>query len=304
MAKPNVRQIEAFNAVMKSGSVTKAAESLFVSQPAVSKLVHAFELSCGFPLFSRATGRLVPTPEARLLFVETERLETGVVRVQKAAETIRDLERGEVSVVAFPGISMHLVPRAAARFLQDRSEVRLSLLTRTSRSIEDAILSRSADFGISLIPTDHPALRCERFHDVSMICALPAGHPLAQQKRISFSALSKERLVALGRDDLSYQLIASAFEKAGVEFKATTEVQMADAACAMVSAGYGIAVITSLMAVRAPDPAIVFRPLESPVIKPMWLITSSFGEISQLAKSLAEIIRQSVAALEDDLARA
>jgi DNA-binding transcriptional LysR family regulator len=64
MAKANIRQIEAFNAVMKVGSVTKAAETLFVSQPAVTKLLKSFEESCGFDLFSRSTGRLVPTPEA------------------------------------------------------------------------------------------------------------------------------------------------------------------------------------------------------------------------------------------------
>ncbi|HEV7414691.1 MAG TPA: LysR family transcriptional regulator, partial [Tianweitania sediminis] len=60
----NVRQLEAFQATMETGSVSRAAECLGVSQPAVSKLLRAFSDSCGFGLFVRSGGRLVPTQEA------------------------------------------------------------------------------------------------------------------------------------------------------------------------------------------------------------------------------------------------
>ena len=61
MPQPNMRQLSAFNAVMKAGSVTEAAERLFVTQPAVTKLLKGFEDSCGFSLFHRGQGRLKPT---------------------------------------------------------------------------------------------------------------------------------------------------------------------------------------------------------------------------------------------------
>ena len=94
MARANMRQIEAFNAVIKCGSVTRAAESLFISQPAVTKLIRGFEDSCGFALFKRAGGRLHPTSEAQRLYLETEKLLTGVARVENIARSIRELERG------------------------------------------------------------------------------------------------------------------------------------------------------------------------------------------------------------------
>jgi len=151
MARSNIRQIEAFNAVMKAGSVTGAAATLYVSQPAVTRLLKAFEDACGFPLFERRPGRLTPTAEARQLFTETESLESGLLRVRRAAEAIRNRERGEISVVAFAAIAMQLIPRVMAATLKGREDVRVTLLARTSRMVEDTMLARMAKEGRKLI---------------------------------------------------------------------------------------------------------------------------------------------------------
>ncbi|WBU56292.1 LysR family transcriptional regulator [Paracoccus sediminicola] len=125
MARPNIRQIEAFNAVMKGGSISKAAETLFVSQPAVSKMIRAFEDACGFKLFVRASSRIRPTAEARRLFMETEKLQAGVARVENTAKAIRGLERGDLAVVAFPALSFRVLPRAAAQFMRAHKNIYL-----------------------------------------------------------------------------------------------------------------------------------------------------------------------------------
>ena len=298
MPRPNVRQIEAFNSVMKGGSVTKAAEALFISQPAVSKLIHAFEQSCGFKLFSRNTGRLVATPEARQLFVETQRLEIGVARVRKTADAIRNLERGEISVAAFPALGMQLLPRVAARFLDSTPEVRISLFTRTSKSIEDSVVTRTADFGISLVPSENPAVRCEAFCEISMVCVLPATHRLAGRPIVHLSDLADESFVALGRDDMSSPAVDAALQSVGTGVRVMAEVQMAQAAAAMVSAGYGLSIVPTLIAVGSHDPNIVFRPIAKPIRMTVWLITSAFEERSALSDRLAGVIRSAIGELE------
>ena len=106
-------------------------------------------------------------------------------------------------MVAFPALGMQLLPRVAATLLASTPEVRLSLFTRTSKSIEDSIVTRSADFGLSLVPSENPALRCEAFCKITMVCVLPAGHPLAGRAVVDLVDLASEQLVALGHDDLS-----------------------------------------------------------------------------------------------------
>ncbi|MCW8143085.1 LysR substrate-binding domain-containing protein [Agrobacterium tumefaciens] len=297
MPRPNVRQIEAFNAVMKGGSVTKAAEALFISQPALTKLIQAFEHSCGFKLFSRDTGRLLPTPEAHQLFVETERLEIGVERVQKTANAIRDLERGEISVAVFPSLGLQFLPRLVAKFLSARPGVIVSQVTRPSRTIDDAVVTRVADFGLTLVKSGSAAVRCEPFQSIHMACVLPTGHRLAAKQVIEYRDLDGERFIALGREDLSQQLVQAALDAEGVNVDVTAEVQLAQAAIAMVSAGCGISIGSPVSLLGLADENVVFRPLRTPIMLPVWLITPRFSEPSTICRRLIDDIRASLEAL-------
>lgn len=298
MSRANIRQIEAFNAVMKGGSVTQAAASLFISQPAVSKMIKAFEESCGFKLFNRSSGRLVPTQEARRLFLETEKLITGVARIENTARAIRNLERGEVAVVTFPAMSLRLLPMLASRFLATRPDVRLSIMTRTSPNISDAMLTRAADFGISLVRSDHPGLKCRFFGECSMVCALPPGHPLARESVVDLRALEGERLISLGRDDFSARVVLDAFDRAGVQLDATIMVQMADTASMFVREGQGISLVPALNTIGWGDDELVFRPIWPAATMPMWIYTSAYEDMPTLARKLLGVLEEGIEEIE------
>jgi DNA-binding transcriptional LysR family regulator len=85
----NIRQLEAFRAVMIARSTTGAAELLDVSQPAVSRLIVQLEASLELTLFDRSSGRLAPTPEALLLHEEVERTVVSVDKIRELAREIK-----------------------------------------------------------------------------------------------------------------------------------------------------------------------------------------------------------------------
>src|SRR3546814_20186441 len=85
----NFKQVEAFRAVMLSGSMTAAAESLHTSQPNISRLVEQLERSAGFTLLERAAGRLLPTADGAGMFADDERACTGLPRLERSAPNIR-----------------------------------------------------------------------------------------------------------------------------------------------------------------------------------------------------------------------
>ncbi|WP_353936186.1 LysR substrate-binding domain-containing protein [uncultured Salipiger sp.] len=299
MARTNMRQIEAFNAVMKCGSVTRAAETLFVSQPAVTKLIRAFEDSCGFALFERSAGRLHPTAEAQRLFLETEKLLTGVARVENVARAIRDLERGEVAVTAYPALSLRFLPIIASEFLSERPDVRLAIETRNSQSVYEAMLNGSSDFGISLVPTRHSGIECKPFHDNLLVCALPPGHRLTEKPIVDLRELVHERFISLGRDDLSTVVTKEAFDRAGVEIDAAIRVQMADTACTFVARGQGVALVPVLATLGWRSDEIELRPIWPSVNKTMWLYTRTYEPLSMLAGLLLGRVREALDEIND-----
>ena len=300
MARPNIRQIEAFNAVMKAGSITKAAETLFISQPAVSKLIRSFQDSCGFKLFTRGSGRIWPTTEAKRLFLETDKLQAGVARVEKTAKAIRGLERGEVSIVAFPALSFRVVPKYAAKFMRNREDVALQLLTRNSPSVADSMLTGEADFGISLLPSHDPGISCKPFADCSLVCALPPGHRLAQEKCINLIDLPAERFVTLGRADTSYEQVMTTFSEVSLDIHPAIEAQMAEAACTLVSEGLGVSLVPSLISIGWSSDKLIFKPIHPPIRMKMWLYTSAFEPVQKLAMLLMEEIRKGVQEIEGE----
>ncbi|WP_321337330.1 LysR substrate-binding domain-containing protein [Breoghania sp.] len=299
MARANIRQIEAFNAVMQAGSVTQAADALFISQPAVTKLVQAFEKSCGFKLFQRSQGRLVPTPEARRLFAETYTFMTGVSRIENTALAIKNSQQGDLTVVAFPALSMRLMPWCAARYLSDKPDVRFSVLTRNSNDVPNSMISHAADFGLSLLPTRESTIVCQPFRRIFMVCALPSGHPLTEEVAITPHQLEREEIVCLGRDDQSRMVVEEAFARFGIKVGGRYEVQMADAACMLVAEGAGIAIVPSIASVGwEGHEGIVFRPLSVPVTMDVWLYTPTWDQPPALARMFLQEIDAGISEVE------
>lgn len=289
--RANIRQIEAFNAVMRTGSVTEAAAALHVSQPAVSKLLRAFEEGCGFALFERRAGRLSPTGDARRLHAETERLGAGLARVARTARAIRDLERGELSVVGYPALSLRLLPTAAARFLAERPGTRMALATRPSRGIAEAMLPRSADLGFSLVRSEDPGIACSAFTRSALVCALPPGHPLVAGPEVALADLARLPLIALGPDDLSMQVIRDAFARAGLEMQVGLEAEMAESACTLVRAGLGPALVPALCAAGWRSDEVVFRPIRPSASQQVWCYTRSGAGPQPLADRFCTLLR-------------
>lgn len=109
-----MRQVEAFRALIRRRTVTRAAQWLHVSQPAVSRLIADFETRVGFRLFDRQQGRLIPTPEARVLYEKVERCFAGLTRIASVAEQIRTLRRGSLRLAGSPALALEWLPRVVS----------------------------------------------------------------------------------------------------------------------------------------------------------------------------------------------
>src|SRR6218665_353432 len=194
----NLRQIEVFRAVMITGSIRGASQLLFVSQPAVSRLLSHTEARVGFPLFERIRGRLFATPEAKKLFHEVEVVYAGVKRVNELARELREHQEGILNLVASPSVGQAVVPMAMAEYRHSNPQVKLTFQYLGHAPLTERLLDRQADLAMTILPVNHPNLEMEELGSGRLACIWPYNPPLARRATLSVADLLPFPLVPAG----------------------------------------------------------------------------------------------------------
>jgi DNA-binding transcriptional LysR family regulator len=210
---------------MHSGSVTRAAEMLHVSQPAVSQLIRMLEMHCGFALFTRTGTHFVPTSEAETLLSEVDRMFIGVNQVARVATALRDQRWGNLSVAVFPAMAARFLPQIVTDYCCTRPSVRVSIESQRSAPLIDWVATDRVDFGIGLLPGDRSEVRGELIYSLPGVCAVPIGHRLEEKKVISAEDLADEPFISLGRQDRSRFGIDKIFDDLGVPRRLQIETE-------------------------------------------------------------------------------
>ncbi|MCT8992126.1 LysR substrate-binding domain-containing protein [Chelativorans sp. SCAU2101] len=287
----NIRQLEAFHVVMETGSVTLAGERLGISQSAVSKLLKSLSESCGFKLFTRSGGRMLPTADARLLASEVERLFTGTDRIRRLARAVRDREWGHVTVAAPAAMSARFLALLLGPMVGRQGDIRVTLISQASPRVAELVAGQQIDIGLSVQPFEHPHVRRELVIRFAMDCAIPAGHRLADREVIRVEDLRNERFVGLARDDCAIMTIDRAFQLQGVQKQIHVEVPMSETACDFVASGAGISIVPPFVGRGYGADKIVRRPLLPLTTMDVWLLTPATRPPSLAAQKVAEVIR-------------
>ncbi|MFV1602723.1 MULTISPECIES: LysR family transcriptional regulator [unclassified Phaeobacter] len=177
----NLRQLEAFRATMRSGSITEAAEMMHISQPSVSRLISDLERSVGFPLFLRVGRGLTPTVEANTFYHGVEGMFIGVDRLQKLANSIRTSGGGVISIGTIQSVSTFELPKAINTLYQRYDDIRFMVHTRNTPAILDEIQMRQLDLGI--VGRQPPYEGVETMYQAAApyVCLMPEEHPLVGQ---------------------------------------------------------------------------------------------------------------------------
>jgi len=236
----NFRQIEAFRAVMMAGTVSGAGRIMFISQPAVSRLIKDLEFQLGFELFERRSNRLIPTPEATRLHQEVVRSFDGMERIEKTAEAIRNLSVGQLTLISTPMMAYRLVPEILGRFMSDYPGIFVELNIGTREQIVDLVGTQQCDLGIETPPFSDSAIAEVQLSSQPAVCALQEDHPLSCKKTVKPEDLQGVDFVALTRGSILRTDVNAVLRSASVMPKVVAETHTQQSACSMVAAGVGM----------------------------------------------------------------
>ncbi|MBA3039377.1 MAG: LysR family transcriptional regulator [Rhizobiaceae bacterium] len=289
----NLRQIEVFHAVVTTGTASRAAELLRISQPAVSKAIMELERQVGFELFDRRSGRMLPTVEARLFFREVESAFAGLTHLKAAAARIRDFGSGEIRIASLSALSTNIMPKALRNFQKRHPDVAITFQARMSSMVKDLVASGQFDVGIAADEIDLAGVESAPFSDYRVAIAMPVGHPLEQKDVIRPEDLQGQDFIALAPEDTTRRQADQIFSKHGVLPKIVLETPYSTTICAMVDAGLGCGMVNPLTAepylgkglvLRPFEPAIHFRTLLllPPDSKPSRIVSDFVDELMKL----------------------
>jgi DNA-binding transcriptional LysR family regulator len=235
-------QLESFLEIARLGNMRRAANTLSISQPALTARLQALEEELTAPLFQRTHTGMSLTPAGRAFLPHAER---AIEAVRSGASLVRELEFGvigEFALAVAPAVSAYVLPEILVRFTERHPEVRLRVRTGHSEMILDLVARGEVELGIVRQLHDERFRSTPLYEDELVLIARP-DHPFAQAGRVDVSEIKHAQLILFDRTSSYYDLTNALFRAAGVVPRGVTEVDNIEGAKRMVERGLGVALL-------------------------------------------------------------
>ena len=245
-----LEQLRIFVAVAELEHMTRAAETLNLTQSATSAAIAALETRYAVKLFDRIGRRIELTDAGRLFVVEAR----AVLARASAAETVladfADLSKGSLALAASQTVGNYWLPPLIHRYQQQYPGITLSLRIGNTEQVAAWVIEGSADLGLIEGDIDEPALAVQPVADDELVLVVGAAHPWAKKRTVALRDLKTIRWVLREHGSGTRAVFESALAKFGVaagDLDVALELPSNEAVRSAVAAGAGATVISKLV---------------------------------------------------------
>ncbi len=240
----NLHHLRVFAAVAEQRGFSRAAASLRISQPAVSKAVSLLERQVGVPLIERAGRESRLTAAGDRLAMRARELFGVETAAEEELRALRGLEEGSLRVGASTTIATYLLPPILARFHEAHPAIVLRVTSANTRDITRALLERRLDIALVEGPVEHPRIVARRWQSDELVVIAPPGHRLVSRRSVAVRELAAERFVVRERGSGTREVAERALSKHGVRPPAALQLGSTEAVKQAVAAGLGLAIVS------------------------------------------------------------
>ncbi|MBR9972475.1 LysR family transcriptional regulator [Magnetospirillum sulfuroxidans] len=293
-----LRQLRAFIAVAQTGSFTLAAESLFVTQSALSGLIKELEQSLGVRLFDRSTRRIKLSDVGRSIFPMIEKILHDLDDVLDELTNLKELKKGLVRIAAPQLMSCTLLPEVIGAYSESHPHVTIRLIDCVVESVVARVFSGEVDFGIGPERTSSSDITADLLFELPFMAVFHKDHAFSARDSVTWDDMAEHRLITLqGQfiERLSLDLRGSV-QQAGLD--PNTTVSFMSTALSMVAAGLGMTVCIPYAASLVRLYGLEMRPLIDPVVtRRFYLYTRNGRSLSPAAESFKNFLFDSISSL-------
>lgn len=291
-----LKPLRAFCQTVRLGSVSRASEALYVSQPAITLQLQALERELGVGLFERSGRRLTPTREGQLLYELAQPLVESLDGLGSSfREKVRGLDAGELNIAANSSTILYLLPKIVEHFRSQHPEVRLTLHNAVSADGTDLLRSDAVDLAVGSMLDVPQDLSYEPVYRFEPLLIAPPEHPLIKQRTLKLEDLSPYGLILPPKRLVTYRLVDLVFQQNRVPYTVALEVGGWEVIKQYVAMGMGISIITSICLTDADRGRLAARSLSQ------WFPARSYGVVVRKGKYLSPQARAFIELIQPDL---
>ena len=288
-----LRHIEAFLAVARCGSFTRAASELHVSQPALTVQIHQLEAALGLRLFDRNNRNVALTQPGRELLGPFERVLLEIQSIVEHAHDVAAHRRGVVTVACLPSIAAGFLPQAIAELAARHQGIAVRVRDVVGARVVELVKSGDVDFGLGICGRGDRELSEEPLFVDRLAAFVPKDHPLARRRVISLRMAAAHPLILTRRDSSVRELIERALDHEALSVTVAQEATYMTTALEMAAAGLGVAILPDGK-ITASSSAVRRVAIRNPVLtRRIGIIMKTGRSLSPAAQKLLDLLKPS-----------
>ena len=242
-----LKQLRAFCFAARTGSISMAAEELFLSQPSVTLQIQALEREMGITLFERRGPNIKLTPEGDILYKLSDPLVQGIDKLQDTfSAQYGKLESGELNIAAGESTILYVLPEAAREFAEQYPGIELKLHNVTGRDGMTMLRSNEADFAVGSMLEIPEDIEYEPVVTYDPVLITPKNHPLAKKKKVTLEDISPYGLILPPRHLSTWRVVQMVFSQYNLNYRVTLEAGGWEVIKKYVELGMGISIVTDV----------------------------------------------------------
>jgi DNA-binding transcriptional LysR family regulator len=286
------RRLQVFHAVAKQMSFTKAAETLFMTQPAVTFQIKQLEERFNMRLFERGRGKIALTPAGEVVLEYADRIMALSAELETRLREMTKQLAGPLLIGASTTIAEFLLPRVLGEFKSLHPEVQPKLAVGDSETIESRVAEHTLDVGLIEAPSQLPSLVTESFCEDELQVIVTPQHPLAKLKSVSPKQLVPYPYVSREAGSGTREFTDLYFRKAGIaasSLEVVMELGSPEALKGVVSTGLGFAILSKATVAKEQKLGdLVAIPLAPRLIRSLSLVSPKEKFRSRLVNTFVE----------------
>lgn len=288
-----LRQLKVFERVAKRLSFTRAAEELFLTQPAVSMQIKQFEEAVGLPLFERLGKKIYLTQAGAELYQLSRNIAQQLDEAEQLIEELKGTETGRLNVSVANTVHYFAI-RLLGEFCRRHPKVRVSFKVTNRKGLLQNLEDNEADLLLMGQPPDTQDLEAESFLKNPLVIIAPAGHPLSGKKSIALKELSNETFIMREIGSGTRNSVERFLAERGVHLTVSMEMNTNGAIKQGVEEGLGMGIVSIHTLERELEGGrLVVLDVESFPIMRQWFMVHRAGKrLSAIATQFADFVRQ------------